>query len=393
MKQIVFWQNIPSLHQSPLIKAVADVARIPVFVLTGTDVPEHRIRQGWTRPDFGRAQLFVQPDNRLQEDLLYFNPKDTVHIFSGIHAYPFVYTAFRRAVATPAVIGVYLERQHSAGWKGILRFLRSRMNALLYNARIDFLLAIGELGVSWYRQAGFLPRKIFPFGYFVDPFVDPLDPLPNIAVVDPPRPNGEFVFLFVGQLARHKGLDLLLNALSRLTMFSWSLSIVGDGADREKLRLQAQDLGLAQRVNWLGNLPNDTVRRLMCEVDCLVLPSRYDGWGAVVNEALHAGTPVVCSDACGASELVRIPLAGTVFRSNSVNSLHAALIGRLEKGKVSKEVRYAINRWAEGFSPRAAAEYLLRIVEFAFSKGTGNRPEAPWRVCGISDGRGTPVEA
>src|SRR5690606_31518074 len=132
------------------------------------------------------------------------------------------------------------------------------------------------------------------------------------------------------------------------------------------------------KVRWLGNVPNREVRRLMAVSDCLVLPSRFDGWGAVVSEALSAGTPVVCSDACGSSELLRIPAAGTVFRASSVQSLRRALFAQLSRGKVTSDLRASLSGWAESFSPRAAARYLMQIVEYVLAGGTGDRPGAPW---------------
>ena len=53
-------------------------------------------------------------------------------------------------------------------------------------------------------------------------------------------------------------------------------------------------------------MDNTKVRLAIEEADLLVLPSRFDGWGAVVNEALGAGTPVLVSDLCGSSYLVGI---------------------------------------------------------------------------------------
>ena len=55
--------------------------------------------------------------------------------------------------------------------------------------------------------------------------------------------------------------------------------------------------------------------------DLFLLPSRFDGWGAVVNEALMCGVPVVCSDNCGAAELLGESWRGEVFRTGSAAGL------------------------------------------------------------------------
>lgn len=372
MRQMVFWQNIPSIHQAPLLREVAKLAHVPVFVLTNADLSDARKRQGWERPDFEPAQLIVSPGSAVQRRLLSTEPERTVHVFSGIHAYPFVNNAFRRAIATPAIIGVFSEPQRGNEWKGPLRLVRNRVNAMMYGRRIDFILPAGELGVTWYRRSGFPPEKLFPFGYFVEPW--------SGETSDQTSMDQPFRFLFVGELVRQKGVDLLLRALAGVTEFPWLLEIVGDGSDGERFRRLAIGLGLDGKVRWLGNVPNREVRRLMAVSDCLVLPSRFDGWGAVVSEALSAGTPVVCSDACGSSELLRIPAAGTVFRASSVQSLRRALFAQLSRGKVTSDLRASLSGWAESFSPRVAARYLMQIVEYVLAGGTGDRPGAPWRA-------------
>ena len=55
--------------------------------------------------------------------------------------------------------------------------------------------------------------------------------------------------------------------------------------------------------------------------DLLALPSRWDGWGLVVNEALAVGVPVIASNACGASDLIRQDVNGYVFTSEDAASL------------------------------------------------------------------------
>ena len=67
------------------------------------------------------------------------------------------------------------------------------------------------------------------------------------------------------------------------------------------------------------------IPHLMSSADCLILPSRHDGWGAVVSEALMVGTPVICSDACGSAGVVHASGVGGVFRSGD----HCALTAEL----------------------------------------------------------------
>src|ERR1051325_5103774 len=103
--------------------------------------------------------------------------------------------------------------------------------------------------------------------------------------------------LFVGQLVRRKGVDLLLDALAPL----WAeyptlrLTLIGEGDERAALESQAAASGFRDRVTFAGARPADEVRTRLMAADLLVLPSRWDGWGMVVNEALAAGVPAIVS--------------------------------------------------------------------------------------------------
>ena len=114
-------------------------------------------------------------------------------------------------------------------------------------------------------------------------------------------------------------------------------------------------------------------------MDCLVLPSRHDGWGAVVSEALLSGVPAVCSDACGVSGVVECSRVGGVFRSGDARSLAQVLSGVVSKGASPPEARIRLAAWARGcLSGAAGAAYLSEIIAHA-DTGRGTSPVAPWR--------------
>ena len=378
MEALVFWLNSPSIHQAPLLRAAAALWPGEVVAVAEADISSARKSQGWQRPDFAPARLVVEPSRAQRRELVrQYATAGSVHIFSGLHAYPETARALRQVSRSEALLGVFAEpARHNDGLKALLRRLRYAALALRWRRRLDFLLATGELGVRWYTGQGFPAERAYPFGYFVanDRAKDSRQDLDDPWAGEP----GETKLLFVGQLIPRKGVDLLLHALARLSSRAWRLCFVGQGTDSERLTTLADDLGLAARVHWQGSLPNDAVRAWMAEADTLILPSRYDGWGAVVNEALALGTPVVVSDACGAADLVGDPRRGRVFQAGSVDSLCEALQDVLDSPGLSAQRRAAIRNWALGaIAPEAAARYLLAII--AHVQARGARPVAPWR--------------
>ena len=374
MGSLVFWQNIPSIHQAPLIREVAKLWDGDVWVVAESDVSLERISQGWVRPEFIPAKLIVAPSRSDRLQLLkQMQAKDDVHIFSGFHAYPETYWTMRQARETLAILGVFAERgKGGSHLRSIFRALRYIAHALQWGGRLDFLLATGELGVDWYSNFFFPREKIFTFGYFIDP---------DVQTIVSGRRSNIFTIIYVGGLVPWKGLDLFYHALQDLKSLDWVLHIVGDGPLRQELSELARQLGIEGRIIWEGALSNDVARQVMATSDILVLPSRYDGWGAVVNEALMAGTPVIVSDACGSSELIQRSFLGKIFSAGSAHSLREAIRYWVVKGKTTALDRQRIQNWSAKISPYASAQYLTHIIKSVGSDHPSEIP-APWRDAG-----------
>ena len=138
----------------------------------------------------------------------------------------------------------------------------------------------------------------------------------------------------------------------------------------------AAHLGISKEVTFTGAMDNADAMAYLSKGDLLVLPSRWEGWGVVVNEALVRGVPVICSSRCGASDLL-LGIRGSIFRADSVRDLGQVLLKRLNSGKLSPETRAGIREWAmRNISGATAANYLLNIPDFI--SGDGSRPIAPW---------------
>lgn len=114
----------------------------------------------------------------------------------------------------------------------------------------------------------------------------------------------------VGALIERKGQALVIEALGRLP--GTNLLLAGEGPDRASLEALAAARGVAGRVRFLGSVANDRLPVLYNAVDAVVMPSRSEGLANAWVESLACGTPLVISDAGGARELLRNPVAGRV---------------------------------------------------------------------------------
>lgn len=169
-------------------------------------------------------------------------------------------------------------------------------------------------------------------------------------------------FLYVGRLSVEKGLMDLLQALSRFreTQGDATLDLVGAGSQEQHLAAEAERLGLENLVRFLGPKNMEDIAGLLVSSVALVLPSRSEPWGLVVNEALSYGCPVLVSNVCGCvPELVIDGVTGYSFEAGNINALcdrmSAAVALSLNRSGVAEHCMRLI---AE-FTPRHAAAEIL----------------------------------
>jgi len=108
--------------------------------------------------------------------------------------------------------------------------------------------------------------------------------------------RGRVRFAFVGRLVDWKGVDLLLEALSKTSCVpTIELEVFGAGSEDAALKAQTERLGLRERVTFHGFVPQEQTARQLSRLDGLILPSLYECGGAVVLEAMASGLPVIAT--------------------------------------------------------------------------------------------------
>lgn len=145
-------------------------------------------------------------------------------------------------------------------------------------------------------------------------------PLPEEPTVEVNRDS----FLFVGRLAPVKGIEVLLKAMTLLEE-KIRLIVVGDGELRNSLQRTVSDLGISDRVEFVGNLPLHEVYGYMRRCAALVLPSFSETQGVVLMEANNCGRPVICTELPGTASIVRHGFNGLRVEVGSSPALAEAL--------------------------------------------------------------------
>ena len=122
------------------------------------------------------------------------------------------------------------------------------------------------------------------------------------------------VVLFVGRLEPLKGVDILLRAVAQLERADTTKTVIvgGDQADAEMARLRAlcSDLGIAERVSFLGRMAQQELPLYYSAADVSVIPSYYESFGLVALESMACGTPVIASRVGGLPTIVKDGLNG-----------------------------------------------------------------------------------
>jgi glycosyltransferase involved in cell wall biosynthesis len=156
------------------------------------------------------------------------------------------------------------------------------------------ILAIGQRSEERWKQL--FPGKTtfnLPYCCRIDRY---------LAIDRSAQTHSAVTLLFSGQMIHRKGVDTLLQAfaLASKTRPELRLLLAGDGPERARYE-QLVEPGLRDRVEFLGFVPWEQLPGVYARADCLVVPSRHDGWALVVNEAFAAGLPVIATREVGAA--------------------------------------------------------------------------------------------
>lgn len=363
---IYFWQRIISPHMAGLAAALAQRGHQVTYVAE-REMSRERAAQGWKAPNLGSVRCQLAGDIGAVDSVVRQAPIDSVHICQGMRANGLVQRAQQQLRRRGMFYWITMETIDDEGWAGLAKRSVYRYQWLQHRKYLDGILAIGQKTPAWLAQRGFAPDKIYPFAYFL-----PISAAPRREETNQGRP---FRFVYAGQMIPRKRVDLLLAALADLVGLDMELVLIGDGPLHASLQTQAQQLGL-KSVRWLGQLPMSQVQGVLAEADCLILTSRHDGWGAVVSESLMAGTPAICSDACGSATAVHASGVGGVFASGNKDGLIRLMRHCFEKGKISPKERIRISTWSNALGADAGAQYLAEILNHAANGG--EKPMPPW---------------
>lgn len=169
----------------------------------------------------------------------------------------------------------------------------------------------------------------------------------------------------MGRLDPQKGFDLLLQAFAPLKdrYPDWTLTILGEGALRLELETQRDQLGLHDRVNFLGAVKNP--HDFLTHADIFVMSSRFEGFPNALCEAMASGLAVISADCLsGPREIIRDGIDGLLVPTENVEALTAAM----ERLMADETERRRLAARAPEVTERFGLEQVMQMWEATIEK-------------------------
>ena len=179
----------------------------------------------------------------------------------------------------------------------------------------------------------------------------------------------------IGRLEKQKGFDMLLKAFAQCVQqhAGWTLKIIGEGSERERLQELAAALHIADRVSWVSAVkqPEKELRRS----DLFVLSSRYEGFPNVLVEAMACGLPVVSFDCpSGPGEIIHDGEDGLLVRPNDIDALAQAIVRLMSAEDERRRLGENAARVVERFGLPRIAGMWTKVFERALGSGRDKDP-------------------
>ena len=219
------------------------------------------------------------------------------------------------------------------------------------------IVAIGSAAEHDYRSR-------FPqLRHFCIPYHCELAPF--FAIQRDPNVQRPITFFFCGQMIERKGVDLLLLAFDRLIANGMDARLLLVGREAElPTFMNLVSPATRSRVQYEGFQAPECLPAYFARSDVFVLPSRHDGWGVVVNQALATGVPIITSDAVGAGlDYVENGINGVKVKAGDVDALYVAMQSLAQDPEIARIWGIKSREIARALTPEAGAGKWAQVFE------------------------------
>jgi glycosyltransferase involved in cell wall biosynthesis len=357
-------------HQVPLCKELMHIVGDGNFIYAVQELEERfRTNMGW---ETYSESWIIQINNDSEKFEQLFLSADVV-----ICSVRDFYDLMLKRLKNEKVTFYYTERWFKIGiaelnlyMKGIskLRLLHPKFLKIVLGFRKlsksnkFYFLAQGVYAAYDFRFLGLCKNRIYNWGYFTE--IEPH--FSNIKALPPKK----FNILWCGRIISWKRLEVLIFAFSKICRDNnVHLTILGDGTSRSDIMKLSKEVLPEGTYSFLESQPYHKVREIMQEADVYVLPSDgYEGWGAVVNEAMAESCVVVGNEMAGAVKtVIEDRINGFIFKDGDVNGLAKILLELIENPilynrVLSESVSSIKNLWSAEIASKRLMDFCEKLM-------------------------------
>lgn len=378
--RIIFWRSVPIDVSKGDFSTFVGLWDGDILVVSHNDYSMERKACGYQNDLYPNVKYIVLSNEKNAKQKACEIIKDNVHaihMFNGIRGENrWVLNCLIRSCKQQKVrplIGVIAERPNLFG-VSFVRKLKSMAYKIVYgglarryNRYISCFLAMGRYGVNSYQSYGFCGDRLYPYMY-----------CPQLSKVTLEETEiQEIKFLYIGRFNFFaKGLDVLMEAFGKLPKGEWSLDLVGGYGENSSEVISWCN---GENIRFLGSWDSREICEKMKNYDVCIVPSRYDGWNLIPNQAIHCGIATIISDEAVSDELIRYSGAGVVICSGDVNKWQQTLEHTVKEKEIVKEWKKAAKSYQNKISGETVGKYFYDIIQYTFGD-LKVKPTCPWEV-------------
>jgi len=225
----------------------------------------------------------------------------------------------------------------------------------LFSRSLDRYFALSDIIKNLYLSAGFPEDKVTVIPSMYDPkFLEKLEH------VKAEKSDDKIVILYVGRLAREKGVDDLMEAFSKVGSQKAELWIVGGGPEERRLRDLANKINKEKKIRFFGFMDYSYLPSIYKRADIFVHPAKWpEPFNRTAPEAMLARLPVVASDSGALPEILGD--SGLIFRTGNVSELKRSLEILIENKNLRENLgQKAYNKCMKDYSPDLITKRILK---------------------------------
>lgn len=323
--KVCFWMNAKSNHQNAFFEELYKSEQIDLQIRYISQPSQNRIDIGWDNSNLEVYESYVTSFDEAIDSIKDY--KERIHIVLG-----------NKITFSNELINLFIKEKlkwiHWSERYGLVLATKLKFNVFLFNMLRPFYLltklSYGKM-VNKYAIGAFshgeLAKRDFKFIGISENKISDLfytSVIKKSKNINSPKYDNLVTFLYIGELSSRKGIKELLIACSKLEKNTWELILVGKDKSNGYYEQLSKELNLEKHIKFEGVVTHDKVSSYYEKSDVFVFPSKFDGWGAVLNEAISFELPIISTDETSSSYTL-VKDNGFIIKAGKIKELRKSM--------------------------------------------------------------------